>query len=86
MKIIDPNGEMLETTWEPIATELANISDDEILNKIDSLKRTYCQSPTRDFHTVVKPHVIIGRDTRYSVISDYIHFIYPIDQILSFIN
>lgn len=30
VKLVDPLGEMLESEWESIATELANVGDDQV--------------------------------------------------------
>ncbi|KAJ1920342.1 hypothetical protein IWQ60_007011 [Tieghemiomyces parasiticus] len=59
LKVVDPRGEMLDTTWEPFATRLANANDaTEIASVMEELR----SAKTIDMS---KPaHVVIGRDTR----------------------
>lgn len=64
IKLIDPNGEMLEKTWEIIATEFVNMdipSTEGIITRIASSQKIDEFEPAK---------VMIGRDTRsvaYSV-------------------
>lgn len=60
VKLVDPNGEMLETAWEKIATDLANVTDDKL---IVTLKNIIQQQNINDKAPAT---VIIGRDTRES--------------------
>ncbi|KAH7883541.1 phosphoacetylglucosamine mutase [Phlebopus sp. FC_14] len=59
VKLVDPEGEMLETVWEPYATQLANAqSDDELraaLDRIINMESIDCTERAR---------VIYARDTR----------------------
>jgi phosphoacetylglucosamine mutase len=61
VKLVDPMGEMLETSWETYATELANAtSDEELLQVYKKLETTLKISPENS------PRVVIARDTRAS--------------------
>ncbi|KAJ1992534.1 hypothetical protein H4R33_000990 [Dimargaris cristalligena] len=59
VKLVDPRGEMLDTQWEPYATELANAADETALTRA-------MQKIIEEKHIDVgKPaHVVFGRDTR----------------------
>ncbi|XP_024935454.1 phosphoacetylglucosamine mutase isoform X2 [Cephus cinctus] len=60
VKLVDPAGEMLEASWEKIATELANVNDSDIsstVQRIISEQNISINTPAS---------VIIGRDTRTS--------------------
>lgn len=59
MKLVDPHGEMLEKSWEQIATDLVNVSDDELEAQITQIVETY------KIDLTTKAHVFIGWDTRY---------------------
>lgn len=60
VKLIDPQGEMLESSWEKLATALANAVNSQevcaILLKIIS---------DHDIKSLNIPRVYIGYDTRY---------------------
>lgn len=62
VKLVDPQGEMLDSAWEPYATELANAqSDEELEQYIASLVREH------EIDTSATPaHVIYARDSRES--------------------
>lgn len=60
VKVVDPYGSMLETSWEVYATELANSSHEELGSKITQL----CEDLGIDINQSSK--VIIGRDSRDS--------------------
>jgi len=60
VKIIEPQGEMLEIAWEAIATALANESEE----KVCALARSIAASNGVDWNIV--PRVFVGRDTRKS--------------------
>ncbi|CAG2105791.1 unnamed protein product [Medioppia subpectinata] len=60
LKLIDPKGEMLDPTWESICTHLANISDEELLNAINSLIKE------KGVDMKDEANVYVGRDTRSS--------------------
>ncbi|KAK9501943.1 hypothetical protein O3M35_012571 [Rhynocoris fuscipes] len=63
VKLIEPYGEMLDQEWEPLATKIANASDEELqeeLSKVTILTRIDVNKPAT---------VFIGRDTRPSSLS-----------------
>ena len=41
VKLVDPAGEMLEFSWESLATNLANSTDQEIPAVLDSIIRDF---------------------------------------------
>ncbi|XP_020280020.1 phosphoacetylglucosamine mutase [Pseudomyrmex gracilis] len=63
VKLVDPNGEMLEASWETIATKLVNAQDSDL---IATLSRIQVEE---NIDLSVLATVIIGRDTRKSSIS-----------------
>eukprot|EP01084_Bolivina_argentea_P244306 409299_1 len=75
VKIIDPSGEMMEHSWETLATEIANKPEDKILSflqsKFETQKNDSTDSKTNDNDDTDSkdnnnncPVVFIGRDTR----------------------
>ena len=60
VKLVDPAGEMLEVSWEKIATEVANAPDSEL---IEILKRIVQENAINE---TSGGKVIVGRDTRQS--------------------
>ncbi|CAH2059340.1 unnamed protein product, partial [Iphiclides podalirius] len=60
VKLIDPDGEMLEQSWEEIATRLANVSD----NDLESTTEQVIKEVNADMS--LKASVFIGMDTRYT--------------------
>jgi phosphoacetylglucosamine mutase len=60
VKLVDPSGEMLETSWETIATKLANVEDDKVVSILQEIIKT------QNIDTNFPASVIIGRDTRSS--------------------
>ncbi|XP_045488302.1 phosphoacetylglucosamine mutase [Pieris rapae] len=60
VKLIDPDGEMLEESWEGIATRLANVSD----NDLESTTAQIIKEVNADM--ALKASVYIGMDTRYT--------------------
>ncbi|XP_038219448.1 phosphoacetylglucosamine mutase [Zerene cesonia] len=60
VKLIDPDGEMLEQSWEAIATRLANVSD----NDLESTTGEIIKEVNADM--ALKASVYIGMDTRYT--------------------
>ncbi|XP_032679390.1 phosphoacetylglucosamine mutase [Odontomachus brunneus] len=58
IKLVDPAGEMLETSWETIATDLANAEYSSLKEKLKHI----CANENIDLS--VPATVIIGRDTR----------------------
>ncbi len=59
VKVIDPNGDMLEYSWEEIATKVVNSDDDEIEDTLSSVIETNA------IDTENQGTVLIGWDTRY---------------------
>lgn len=60
VKLVDPSGEMLETSWEAIATKLANVKDNEVVSAVQEIIKE------QNIDTSFTASVIIGRDTRSS--------------------
>lgn len=60
VKLVDPDGEMLEGSWEEIATRLANVSD----NDLESTTGEIIKQVNADMS--LKASVFIGMDTRYT--------------------
>ena len=60
LKIIDPNGNMLDIDWESVATKLANVKDDDTLQMVNELAAEFNLSSS------ITGHVLLGRDTRES--------------------
>ncbi|CAG9569247.1 unnamed protein product [Danaus chrysippus] len=60
VKLIDPDGEMLEQSWEDIATRMANVSD----NDLESITGQIIKEVNADMS--LKASVYIGMDTRYT--------------------
>nr|QIJ96705.1 n-phosphoacetylglucosamine mutase [Glyphodes pyloalis] len=60
VKLVDPDGEMLEQSWEEIATRLANVSD----NDLESTTEQVIKQVNADM--ALKASVFIGMDTRYT--------------------
>ncbi|KAL0109949.1 hypothetical protein PUN28_013532 [Cardiocondyla obscurior] len=60
IKLVDPAGEMLEVSWETIATNLANVPDSELASMLIEI------STKENIDLSVPATVIIGRDTRIS--------------------
>nr|XP_039270850.1 phosphoacetylglucosamine mutase-like [Styela clava] len=63
VKLVDPMGEMLEESWESIATELANASNDDLVNVLKNIVEKY------KINLEVSASVVAGRDTRPSSIT-----------------
>ncbi|KYN37087.1 Phosphoacetylglucosamine mutase [Trachymyrmex septentrionalis] len=60
IKLVDPAGEMLEASWEMIATNLANVLDSDLTSMLAHI------STKENIDLSVPATVIIGRDTRKS--------------------
>jgi len=59
VKLIDPHGEMLDSSWERLATELANASNNQDLcTVLINIAKVY------NINSACTPRVFIGRDTR----------------------
>nr|CAI5822153.1 unnamed protein product [Callosobruchus analis] len=61
VKIVDPQGEMLEQSWEPWATKFANVVDEKLEDTINELIKEFDIGNMGD-----RVEVVIGRDTRPS--------------------
>lgn len=59
VKLVDPMGEMLEQSWEAVATKLANVDDKELEKEIEHIIRDFSIDQT------IKARVYVGMDTRY---------------------
>lgn len=60
IKLVDPAGEMLEASWETIATNLANVQDNNLVSMLIHI------SKDENIDLSVPATVITGRDTRNS--------------------
>ncbi|XP_018399240.1 PREDICTED: phosphoacetylglucosamine mutase [Cyphomyrmex costatus] len=60
IKLVDPAGEMLEASWETIATNLANVVDGDLISMLTHI------STKENIDLSIPATVIIGRDTRKS--------------------
>ncbi|XP_044011663.1 phosphoacetylglucosamine mutase [Aphidius gifuensis] len=60
VKLVDPAGEMLESSWEKIATDLANAADTDLIQYLKTIVNE--QNINEDAPAMV----IMGRDTRDS--------------------
>ncbi|XP_076648180.1 phosphoglucomutase 3-like protein nst [Halictus rubicundus] len=60
VKLVDPAGEMLEASWESIATNLANVEDSKLVSNVEQIIRK------QNINMSATATVIIGRDTRKS--------------------
>ncbi|EEB08565.1 N-acetylglucosamine-phosphate mutase [Schizosaccharomyces japonicus yFS275] len=63
VKIIDANGGMLDQTWEPLCTRLANASSESELEAAIKEIETVIANPS---YSSVKPSVVLASDTRPS--------------------
>ncbi|XP_070508971.1 phosphoacetylglucosamine mutase [Chironomus tepperi] len=59
VKIIDPKGEMLEMSWEGIATDLVNVPDDKLESEVAKI------IAQQKVDMNAQSNVFIGMDTRY---------------------
>jgi len=62
VKLVDPAGEMLEFSWESLATDLANAEDKDIGKQLDTIMNK-CGLRQSEICTA---NVILGQDTRQS--------------------
>ncbi|XP_033227508.1 phosphoacetylglucosamine mutase [Belonocnema kinseyi] len=60
LKLVDPSGEMLETAWEKIATDLVNADDN---NFVPTLRKVI---KDQGINEAAPATIILGRDTRKS--------------------
>lgn len=59
VKLIDPKGEMLEESWEKIATSLVNVSDQELEVEVGKIIKE------NNIDVGSSSHVYVGMDNRY---------------------
>ncbi|XP_059216395.1 phosphoacetylglucosamine mutase [Stomoxys calcitrans] len=59
VKLIDPKGEMLDPSWEVIATELANVTDQELEAQVGKIIRE------NNIDVSSSSNVYVGMDNRY---------------------
>lgn len=59
VKLVDPMGEMLEKSWETIATDLVNVSDDDLEAEVAKIIEQ------KQIDMNADSNVFIGWDTRY---------------------
>lgn len=59
VKLIDPKGEMLEESWEKIATSLVNVSDQELEVEVGNIIKN------NNIDVGSSSHVYVGMDNRY---------------------
>ncbi|XP_046421904.1 phosphoacetylglucosamine mutase [Neodiprion fabricii] len=60
VKLVDPAGEMLEASWEKLATELANVEDAKLVSTLQNIVST------QNIDINAPANVVVGRDTRQS--------------------
>lgn len=59
VKLVDPRGEMLEASWESIATDLVNVSDADLQGQVEKIIQTY------NIDMQSASCVFVGMDNRY---------------------
>ncbi|XP_062130496.1 phosphoacetylglucosamine mutase [Drosophila sulfurigaster albostrigata] len=59
VKLIDPKGEMLESSWEKIATDLVNVSDQELEQHVGQIIKD------NNIDVTSSSYVYVGMDNRY---------------------
>lgn len=59
VKLIDPKGEMLEASWEKIATDLVNVTDQELEGEVGKIIRE------NNIDVGSSSNVYVGMDNRY---------------------
>jgi phosphoacetylglucosamine mutase len=59
VKLVDPMGEMLTPSWEKLATQLVNVSDNELEAEVEKIIKE------ENIDTNEKAFVYVGMDTRY---------------------
>lgn len=59
VKLIDPMGEMLEKSWEKLATDLVNVSDNDLESEISKIIKS------QNINIVSASNVFVGMDNRY---------------------
>jgi len=64
VKLVDPLGEMLEASWESVATDLANVEDKDLQQHVDDICSQFDVS-SKDLSAA---RVVVGHDTRPSSI------------------
>ncbi|XP_052844547.1 phosphoacetylglucosamine mutase [Drosophila gunungcola] len=59
VKLVDPKGEMLEASWEAIATDLVNVSDQELEQQVAKIIKD------NNIDVTTSSQVFVGMDNRY---------------------
>ncbi|KAH8380415.1 hypothetical protein KR009_010632 [Drosophila setifemur] len=59
VKLVDPKGEMLEASWEAIATDLVNVSDQELEQHVAKIIKD------NNIDVTTSSQVFVGMDNRY---------------------
>lgn len=59
VKLVDPMGDMLESSWETYATNLANVADDKLEEEVKKI------IDLENINLDTLPNVFVGMDTRY---------------------
>lgn len=59
VKLVDPKGEMLEKSWEQLATDLANVSDNDLQGEVEKIIKTH------NIDMGSASSVFVGMDNRY---------------------
>lgn len=59
MKLIDPMGEMLTSSWEGYATQLANTEQEELIPALKDIIEKEAINMSQE------ANVFVGKDTRY---------------------
>ncbi|KAH8255884.1 hypothetical protein KR026_000885 [Drosophila bipectinata] len=59
VKLVDPKGEMLEASWESIATDLVNVSDQELEQQVAKIIKE------NNIDVTTSSQVFVGMDNRY---------------------
>ncbi|EDO18410.1 hypothetical protein Kpol_1032p2 [Vanderwaltozyma polyspora DSM 70294] len=66
VKIVEPNGAMLDQSWEPMATELANIAANSTFDDLKAYVEEKVKKFSPESGSKVQPVVVVGRDSRES--------------------
>lgn len=59
VKLVDPKGEMLEKSWEQLATNLANVSDNDLQGEVEKIIKQH------NIDMGSASSVFVGMDNRY---------------------
>ncbi|XP_060528456.1 phosphoacetylglucosamine mutase [Cylas formicarius] len=61
VKLVDPHGEMLEQSWEKLATRIANVADSKLQDALNDIIKEYNIENMND-----RAEIVVGKDTRPS--------------------